>query len=214
VRRMTLLLLLATTATCYGQSNADIPADQPSSGSSYIDDDRPGIEQSNEETAPIEQGSDETGSIKRRNEETGRIEQSREETGRAEQGREEAGRTELGGEETGRVEQSSEETERVEQNNAETEHFYRIREEEETETLRRRQQSEDTFNAPVRHNLGRQYKQNERSSIPSTRHADKSKLTYHTTPAPHKQSLESSKKSSNQPSGKAYQDPKGNTNRN
>ena len=70
---MTLLLLLATTATCYGQSNADIPADQSSSGSSYVDDDRPGIEQSNEETAPIEQGSEETGSIKRRNEETGRI---------------------------------------------------------------------------------------------------------------------------------------------
>src|SRR6516162_6711464 len=45
MRRITLLLLLATTATCYGQSNTDIPADQAPSGSSYIDEDRPQIEQ-------------------------------------------------------------------------------------------------------------------------------------------------------------------------
>ena len=65
MRRITLLLLLATTATCYGQSNTDIPADQAPSGSSYIDEDRPQIEQSNEESEPIEQSNEETRSVKK-----------------------------------------------------------------------------------------------------------------------------------------------------
>ena len=203
MRRTTLLLLLATTATCYGQSSADIPADQPPIGSSYIDEDRPRIEQSTEETEPIEKGNEETGSIKKRNEETGRIEQTREEMGQVEQSGE-----------TGWVEQNSEEAELIQQNNAETEHLYRVRQDEETEALRRQQQPENTFSTPVEHNLGRRYKQNERSSVLSTRHAGKSKPLYHTTPAQHKQSYDSSKKSYNQQSGRIYQDPKGNTNRN
>src|SRR5215467_11209795 len=83
MRRTTLLLLLATTTTCYGQSNADIPADQAPSGSSYIDEDRPRIEQSNEENEPsrenierVEQGSEEAGRVERSNEETERVEQN------------------------------------------------------------------------------------------------------------------------------------------
>jgi hypothetical protein len=199
-----LLLLLATTATCYGQSNADIPADQPPSGSSYIDEDRPRIEQSNEETEPIEQGTEETGSIKKRNEETGRIEQSSEKTERVEQG----------GEEAGRAEQSGEKTQRVEQNNEELEHFYRTRQDEEMEALRQQQQPENTFSSPVQHSLGTRYKQNVRSSVPSTGHVVKSKPSYHTTLAPHKESRDSSKKNYNQESGGVHQHPKGNTNRN
>src|SRR6516162_2873216 len=161
MRRITLLLLLATTATCYGQSNTDIPADQAPSGSSYIDEDRPQIEQSNEETAPIEQ--------------------------------------------------NNEETERFEQNNAETEHFNRIRQDEEVETLRRQQQPESTFSASVQHNLGRQYKQTERSSVPRAGHVGNSKPTYHTTPAPHKRSQDSSNKNYNQQGSGVHQGPKGNT---
>ena len=206
MRRTTLLLLLATTATCYGQSNADIPADQAPSGSSYIDEDRPRIEQSNEENEPIEQGNEEIRSINKRSEEPGRIEQSRENIERAEQEREE----------TGRIEQSNEETERVEQNNAEAEHFYRIRQDEEAEALRRQQQPENTFSAPAQRNIGRQYKQNERSAVPRTGHAGNSKSTYRTTtaPPPHKRSHDSSNKNYNQSSGGVHQDPKGNTNRN
>jgi hypothetical protein len=204
MRRTTLLLLLATTATCYGQSNADTPADQLPSGSSYMDESRPAIEQSNEETEPIEQSNEETISTKKRNEETERIEQNKEEIGRAAQD----------GEETGRVEQSSDETERVEQSSEEAEHFYRIRQDEEMETLRRQQQPENTFNSPVQHNLGRQYKQNERSSVPNAGHAGKLKSSYHTAPAPHKQSRDGSRKSYNQQSGGVYQNPKGDTNRN
>jgi hypothetical protein len=204
MRRTTLLFLLATTATCYGQSSADIPADQPPIGSSYIDEDRPRIEQGTEETEPIEKGNEEAGSIKKRNEETERIEQTREETRRVEQS----------GEETGWVEQNSEEAELVQQNNAETEHLYRVRQDEEMEALRRQQQRENTFSTPVQHNLGRRYKQNERSSVLSTSHAGKSKPLYHTTPAQHKQSYDSSKKSYKQQSGGVHQDPKVNTNRN
>jgi hypothetical protein len=204
MRCTTLLLLLATTASCYGQSNADIPADQAPSGSSYIDEDRPRIEQSNEEIEPIEQGNEETRSIKKRSEEPGRIEQSRGEVERVEQG----------SEETGRVEQNNEETERVEQNNAETAHFHRVRQDEEVEAPRRQQQPENTFSAPVQHNLGGQHKQSERSSVPRTGHVGNSKPTYHTTPAPHKRSQDSSNKSYTQQSGEVHQAPKVNTNRN
>ena len=201
MRRITLLLLLATTATCYGQSNTDIPADQAPSGSSYIDEDRPQIEQSNEESEPIEQSNEETRSVKKRSEEPGRIEQSREEIERAERGNEE----------TARVEQNNEETERVEQNNAETEHFNRIRQDEEVETLRRQQQPESTFSASVQHNLGRQYKQTERSSVPRAGHVGNSKPTYHTTPAPHKRSQDSSNKNYNQQGSGVHRGPRGNT---
>jgi hypothetical protein len=202
--RTALLLLLATTATCYGQSNADIPADQPPSGSSYVDEDQPRLEQRNEEAEPIEQSSEETGSIKRRSEETGRIEHSREEIGRTEQGDQEAERDQQG----------SEETQRVEQNNAETEHFYRIRQDDEVEAMRRQQQPENTFSAPVKHNLGGQYKQSERSSVPRTGHVRNSKPTNHTTPASHRRLQDSSNKNYNQQSGGLHQGPKGNTNRN
>jgi hypothetical protein len=204
MRRTTLLLLLATTATCYGQSNADTPADQPPSGPSYVDEDQPRLEQRNEEIEPIEQSSEGAGSIKRRNEETGRIEQRREEIGQAEQGDEEAGRDE----------QSSEETQRVEQNNAETEHLYRIRQDDEGEAMRRQQQPEDTFSTSVQHNLGRQYKQSERPSVPRAGHVKNSKQTYHTTPAPHKRLQDSSNKNYNQQSVGVHQGPKGSTNRN
>ena len=204
MRRTSLLLLLATTATCYAQSNADTPADRPPNGSSYIDESRPAIEQSTEEAGSIEQGNEETGSIKRRNEETERIEQSRGEIERVGQG----------GEEAGRVEQSDEETERAEQNNEKTEHFYRIRQDEEMEDLRRQQHPENIFNPPVQHSHERQYKQTERSSVSSAGHAAKSKLPYHTTPATHKQSLNSSKKNYNQQSDGVYRNVKGNTNRN
>ena len=234
MRRTTLLLLLATTATCYGQSNADTPADRLPNGSSYIDESRPAIEQSTEEAEPIEQsneeagsieqGNEETGSIKRRNEETERIERSRGEIGRVGQGGEEAGRVEQSDEETmraeqsheetRRVEQSSEEAERAEQNNEETEHFYRIRQDEEMEDLRRQQYPENIFSPPVQHSHNRQYKQTERSSVSSAGHAAKSKLPYHTTPATHKQSLNSSRKSYNQQSDGVYRNGKGNTNRN
>jgi hypothetical protein len=191
MRRTTLLLLLATTATCYGQSNADIPADRPLSESNHIDEDQPRPEQSNEQTEPNEQGNEEIGSIKKRSEETGSIEQSRQEIGRVEQG----------DEETRWAEEGSEETQRVEQNNAEIQHFYRIRQDEEMETLRRQQQPQNTFNAPIQRKIGRQYKQKERLSVSSKGHAEKSKPLGHTTPAPHKPSNDSSKKSSNQQSG-------------
>jgi hypothetical protein len=204
MRRTTLLLLLATTATCYGQSNADVPADRPPSESSHIDEDQPRLEQSNEQTEPNEQGNEETGSIKKRNEEIGSIEQSRQEIGRVEQG----------DEETRWAEEGSEEAERVEQNNAEIEHFYRIRQDEEMETLRRQQQPQNTLNAPIQRNIGKQYKQKERLSVSTTGHAEKSKLLDHTTPAPHKPSNDRSKKRFNQQSRGIYQDPKRNTNRN
>ena len=154
MRRTALLLLLATTATCYGQSNADIPADRPTSESSHIDEDQPRLEQSNEEA------------------------------------------------------------QRVEQNNAEMAHFYRARQDEEMETLRRQQQPENTFSAPIQRNIGKQYKQKERPSVSSTGHAGKSKPLGHTTPAPHKPSNDSSKNSSNQQSGGINQNPKRNANRN
>jgi hypothetical protein len=204
MRRTTLLLVLATTATCYGQSNADISADQPPSGPSYVDEDQPRTEQRSEESEPIEQNGEETVSTKRRNEETGRLEQRREEIDRTEQG----------GEEIGRIEQSSEENERIERNNAETEHLYRVRQHEEAEALGRQQQPENTFSGLGQHNLVKQYKQSERSSVPRAGNVGNSKSTYHPAPAPHKRSQDSSNKSYNQQSGGVHQGPKANTNRN
>ena len=196
MRRTTLLLLLATTATCYGQSNADTPTDRLPSGSSYLDESRSAIGQSNDETEPIEQSNEEIGSIEQGNEEVGSIKRRNEETERIERSRGEVERVGQGDEEIGRVEQSGEETG----------HFYRIRQDEEMEALQRQQHPENIFVPPVQHNIDRQHKQSGRSSV--------SKPPYHTTPAPHKQSLNSSKKSYNQQSDGVYRNVKGNTNRN